>query len=73
MLRFSYNNLWKMLIDRNMQKKDLQEIAGISSSSISKLKKGSNITTDVLLKICDALNCKLDDIVEIIDEESKGE
>jgi hypothetical protein len=56
-----------------MQKKDLQEIAGISSSSISKLKKGSNITTDVLLKICDALNCKLDDIVEIIDEESKGE
>ena len=62
-----------MLIDRNMQKKDLQEIAGISSSSISKLKKGSNITTDVLLKICDALNCKLDDIVEIIDEENKGE
>lgn len=62
-----------MLIDRNMQKKDLQEIARISPSSISKLKKGSNITTDVLLKICDALNCKLDDIVEIIDEENKGE
>jgi hypothetical protein len=56
-----------------MQKKDLQEIARISPSSISKLKKGSNITTDVLLKICDALNCKLDDIVEIIDEENKGE
>lgn len=73
MLKLSYNKLWKILIDRNMKKKDLQEIAEISSSSISKLKKGSNITTDVLLKICHALNCKLDDIVEIIDEESKGE
>ncbi|HGK8423076.1 TPA: helix-turn-helix domain-containing protein, partial [Streptococcus pyogenes] len=45
MLKLSYNKLWKMLIDRNMKKKDLQEIAEISSSSISKLKKGSNITT----------------------------
>ena len=64
MLRISYNKLWKMLIDKEMQKRDLQEKAGISSASIAKLGKGENITTDILLKICDALDCNLDDIME---------
>jgi putative transcriptional regulator len=64
MVRVSYNKLWKMLIDKEMQKRDLQEAAGISSASIAKLGKGENITTDILLKICDALNCDLDDIME---------
>lgn len=64
MVRISYNKLWKMLIDKEMQKRDLQETAGISSASIAKLGKGENITTDILLKICDALNCDLDDIME---------
>lgn len=64
MVRVSYNKLWKMLIDKEMQKRDLQEAAGISSASIAKLGKGENITTDILLKICDALNCNLDDIME---------
>ena len=63
-MRISYNKLWKMLIDKNMQKRDLQEAAGISSASIAKLGKGENITTDILIKICDALNCDLDDIME---------
>lgn len=64
MVRISYNKLWKMLIDKEMQKRDLQEAAGISSASIAKLGKGENITTDILLKICEALNCDLNDIME---------
>ena len=64
MARISYNKLWKMLIDKEMQKRDLQEAAGISSASIAKLGKGENITTDILLKICEALNCDLNDIME---------
>ena len=64
MMRISYNKLWKMLIDKEMQKRDLQELAGIGSASIAKLGKGENITTDILLKICEALNCDLNDIME---------
>ena len=63
-MRISYNKLWKMLIDKEMQKRDLQEAAGISSASIAKLGKGENITTDILLKICEALGCDLNDIME---------
>ena len=66
-MRISYNKLWKMLIDMNMNKSDLKEKAGISSASIAKLGRGDNITTDVLLKICESLNCKLEDIMETID------
>ena len=55
-MRISYNKLWKLLIDKNMNKKDLKEAAGISSASVAKLGKSENITTDVLLKICVALN-----------------
>ncbi len=68
MTKISYNKLWKLLIDKNMKRKDLQEVAGISSASIAKLGKSDNITTDVLLKICDALDCTLDDIMETIKE-----
>lgn len=65
-LQMSYNKLWKLLIDKNMKKSDLRSIAGISSSSLAKLGKGENVTTDVLLKICNALDCDISDIVEII-------
>ena len=68
-MRISYNKLWKMLIDKEMQKRDLQESAGISSASIAKLGKGENITTDVLLKICKALRCDISDIMEVQFEE----
>ena len=63
-MKISYNKLWKMLIDKNMNKHDLKELAGVSSASIAKLGKGDNITTDVLIKICEALNCHLEDIME---------
>ena len=55
-----------MLIDKNLKRKDLQEISGISSASVAKLGKGDNITTDVLLKICTALDCTLEDIMETV-------
>ncbi|MPQ35590.1 helix-turn-helix domain-containing protein [Limosilactobacillus fermentum] len=64
-MHFSYNKLWKLLIDRGMNKSQLRELSGISSSSIAKLGKGQNVTTDVLLKICIALNCDVSDICEI--------
>lgn len=67
-MKISYNKLWKLLIDKNMKRKDLQEVAGISSASIAKLGKGENITTDVLIKICEALDCRLEDIMETIIE-----
>ena len=67
-MRISYNKLWKMLIDKEMKKSDLQEKAGISSASIAKLGKGDNITTDVLIKICESLHCRLEDIMETIDD-----
>lgn len=55
-----------MLIDKEMNKNDLKDAAGISAASIAKLGKGANITTDVLLKICEAMDCKLEDIMETI-------
>ena len=65
LMRISYNRLWKLLIDKKMNKSDLKAIAGISSTSVAKLGKGENITTDVLLRICEALDCDLPDIMEI--------
>lgn len=69
-MRISYNKLWKMLIDKNMKKSDLKEKAGISSASVAKLGKGDNITTDVLLRICEAMDCHLDDIMETVDDDT---
>lgn len=65
-MQITYKKLWKMLIDRDMSKQQLKDVAGISSASIAKLGKGENITTDVLLKICEALNCQIEDILETI-------
>lgn len=62
----NYNKLWKFLIDKGMSKKDLMEVTGISSSSSAKLTKGQNVTTDVLCKICEALDCDFKDIMEYI-------
>lgn len=65
-MRISYNKLWKMLIDKNMKKSDLREKAGISSASLAKLGKGDNITTDVLLRICEAMDCRIENILETV-------
>lgn len=62
----SYNKLWKLLIDKKMNKKDLMQVSGISTASVSKLTKGQNIQTDVLCKICKALECDLGDIMEYV-------
>ena len=62
----SYNRLWKLLIDRGMTKQDLRKDTGLSSASIAKLGKGQNINTDVLIRICNALDCDLNDIVETV-------
>jgi DNA-binding Xre family transcriptional regulator len=61
----SYKKLWKLLIDKDMKKKELCAKAGISTSSITKMGKNGHVTTEVLLKICTALNCGIDDIMEI--------
>ena len=65
----SYKKLWKMLIDKDMKKKDLCTKAGISTASVTKMGKGGHVTTEVLAKICAAMDCTLDDIVEIIPDE----
>lgn len=65
-MKISYNKLWKMLIDKNMKRKDLMEVAGISSASVAKLGRGDNIQTDVLLRICEAPDCTIEDILETI-------
>ena len=68
----SYKKLWKMLIDRDMLKKDLCVAAGISHASMAKLGKNENVTTDVLVKICKALQCDISDIMEIVND-SEGD
>ncbi len=65
----SYKKLFKLLIDREMKKKDLAKAAGISIATITKMgKDGAVVSSDVLVKICTALNCTMDDIVEIVPE-----
>ena len=61
----SYKKLWKLLIDKNLKKKDLRAATGISSASMAKLGKNENVTTDVLVRICTALECDLADIMEL--------
>lgn len=67
----NYNKLWKLLIDKGIKKTDLSEITGISRSTITKLVNGENVNTDVLVKICEALNCDISDIVECKKEEDE--
>lgn len=74
-MTISYKKLWKLLIDRDLKKKDLQKMAGISSASITKLGKNENVNTEIIVKICTALNCDVCDIMEIdkinIDEDRR--
>ncbi len=66
-MSISYKKLWKLLIDRDMMKKDLAREAGISTASIAKLGRNENVNTDILLKICIALRCDISDIMEIVE------
>jgi Predicted transcriptional regulator len=64
----SYKKLWHLLIDRGMKKRELCELAGVSTSSLAKLGKGENVNTEILIKICQALGVGIDDIMEILPE-----
>ncbi len=65
----SYKKLWKLLIDKDMKKKELAELANISTYTINKMNRGDNVTTDTLVKICSVLNCTFDDIMEMVPDE----
>lgn len=71
-MHISYKKLWKLLIDKEMMKKDLCEKAGISSASMAKLGKNENVNTDILVRICNALQCDTCDIMEIEADEEKS-
>ena len=70
-MKISYKRLWKLLIDKEMMKKDLAERAGVSVASIAKLGRNENVNTDILLKICVALQCEISDILEIVSDEAE--
>ena len=65
----SYKKLWHILVDRNMRKRDLQDLANLTQYQMNKLARGEDITTDIVGKICKALNVKSDDILEFIIDE----
>lgn len=67
-MAISYKKLWKLLIDKDLKKKDLSALAGISSASVTKLGKNENVNTEILEKICTALNCDISDIMEMSDQ-----
>lgn len=67
----SYKKLWKLLIDKDMMKKDLQAASGISWASITKMSKSENVSMEVLLKICRTLSCDIGDIMEVVPDEVK--
>ena len=72
-MAISYKKLWKLLIDKDMKKKDLQAAAGISWTSVTKLSKGETVSMDVLMKVCKALNCNIGDVVDLIPEDENRE
>lgn len=69
-MRINYNRLWKLLIDKGLNKTKLTTIAGITTNAVAKMGKNESVQLEVLAKICDALNCTMDDIVEFIPEEN---
>lgn len=71
-MSISYKKLWKLLIDRDLKKKDLQQMSGVSAASITKLGRNENVNTEILDKICVALKCDISDIMEIDDSEGSA-
>jgi putative transcriptional regulator len=70
---FCYNRLWKLLIDKNIKKQDLQKMSNVSAASIAKMGRCENVTTDVLLRICESLDCDIEDIVERVPKKRRTE
>lgn len=71
MMKVNYNKLWKLLIDKGMSKTQLREQTGITTNVIAKMGKNENISTEVICKICKALNCQITDIMELIEEDGE--
>lgn len=71
-MEVSYKKLWKLLIDRDMKKKDLQAAAHISWASVTKMSKGETVSMEVLMKVCKVLNCDIGDIMELVPAEAKS-
>lgn len=69
MKKASYKKLWKLLIDIDMNKKTLSEQSGVSTSTLAKMNRGETVNVEVLVRICTALNCSMEDIMELIDEQ----
>ena len=69
----SYKKLWKLLIDKDLKKRDLMEIAKLNPATVSKLNRGENMNTDVLVRICTALNCNVADIMDIYPDNNQNE
>ena len=72
-MSISYKKLWHILMDKDLKKKDLAEMAGVSTYTINKLNRNENVTVEVLAKICRALDCTMDDILEVLDDENEGD
>ena len=72
-MSISYNKLWKLMIDKNINKTKLREETGISSNAMAKLGKNESVRVDVLVKICNRLGCKMDDIMEIVPDPVGGD
>lgn len=68
-MKVSYKKLWKLLIDLDIKKKDLCALAGISPASVTKMGKGGHVTTEILSRICTALNCQVKDIMELVPDD----
>ena len=72
-MSISYKKLWHILLDKDLKKKDFAEMAGVSTYTINKLNRNENVTVEVLAKICRALDCTMDDILEVLDDENEGD
>ena len=71
MMKVNYNKLWKLLIDKGMSKTQLREQTGVTTNTIAKMGKNENVSTEVICKICKALNCQITDIMELIEEDEE--
>lgn len=71
-MEISYKKLWKILIDKDMKKKDLQAQSGVSWASVTKLSKGEPVSMEVLMKVCQALNCNIGDIMDFVPKEGEN-
>ncbi len=71
-MQISYNRLWKLLIDKNMNKSELRDKVHMSSSTLAKLSKNQEVTLDVLMRICEELDCRIEDIIEFVENNDKA-